>query len=43
VRRPQLTVITLDVDNRMFRWGFGKNKGKWFFRIDLWVKALRIS
>ena len=29
--------IILDVDNRMLRFGFGKHKGIWFVRIDLWI------
>lgn len=38
-----LTKIPLDKDNRMFRIGFGKNNGTWFFRIDLWSIGLRIK
>lgn len=37
------TWITLDKDNRMLRLGLGKNKGKWFVRIDLWCFGLRLS
>lgn len=38
-----LTKIPLDKDNRMLRAGFGKNDGKWFARIDIWVIGLRIT
>jgi len=35
--------IPLDSDNRMLRFGFGKHKGKWFLRIDLWWKGFRLK
>jgi hypothetical protein len=35
--------IPLDKDNRMLRIGFGKNKGQYFFRIDLWFIGFRIK
>ena len=35
--------ILLDKDNRMLRIGFGKYKGTWFFRIDLWSKGYRFK
>ena len=35
--------INLDKDNRMLRIGFGKNKGDWFFRIDLWYFGIRFK
>lgn len=35
--------ILMDIDNRMLRIGFGKNKGQWFFRIDLWFIGLRLK
>jgi len=38
-----ITKIVLDKDDRMLRIGFGKNKGNWFFRIDLWVVGYRIT
>lgn len=38
-----ITKIPLDKDNRMLRIGFGKNKGSWFFRIDLWVVGYRFK
>jgi hypothetical protein len=38
-----LTKILLDKDDRMLRIGFGKNKGNWFFRIDLWYVGYRIT
>jgi hypothetical protein len=38
-----LTKILLDKDDRMLRIGFGKNKGNWFFRIDLWRVGYRIT
>lgn len=37
-----MTYIKLDKDNRMLRLGFGKNKGRWFARIDLWLFGVRI-
>lgn len=39
----KLTKIDLDQNNRMLRVGFGKHDGKWFFRVDLWYTALRIT
>lgn len=36
-----MTKIPLDKDNRMLRVGFGKNNGKWFFRVDLWFAGYR--
>jgi hypothetical protein len=39
----KLTVVDMDEDNRMLRVGFGKNKGKWFSRLDLWWKGFRLS
>ncbi len=38
-----MTVIKLDQDNRMLRFGFGKNKGRWFARADLWWVGVRVS
>lgn len=35
--------IKLDKNNRMLRIGFGKNKGDWFIRIDLWWLGLRMK
>jgi len=35
--------IPLDSDNRMLRLGFGKHKGNWFLRIDLWYKGFRLK
>lgn len=35
--------IPLDKDNRMIRIGFGKNKGNWFFRIDLWYIGIKFK
>lgn len=35
--------IILDKDNRMLRIGFGRNKGLWFFRIDLWWVGYRLK
>jgi hypothetical protein len=37
------TTIPLDLDNRMLRFGFGKNKGVWFLRLDLWFFGVRIT
>ena len=38
-----MTIIPLDKDNRMLRIGFGKNKGAWFARIDLWCIGIRLT
>lgn len=35
--------ILLNKSNRMLRIGFGKNKGNWFIRIDLWFLGLRFT
>jgi hypothetical protein len=35
--------ISLDKNSRMLRIGFGKNEGRWFFRIDLWFAGYRIK
>ncbi len=35
--------IQLDKDNRMLRIGFGKNKGLWFLRVDLWFAGYRFK
>ena len=35
--------IPLDSNNRMLRAGFGKNRGKWFARVDLWFFGVRLS
>lgn len=37
-----MTTIQLDKNNRMLRFGFGKNQGKWFVRLDLWFKGFRL-
>lgn len=38
-----IETIHLDRNNRMLRIGFGKNNGRWFFRIDLWFIGIRIK
>lgn len=38
-----ITKILLDKDNRLFRCGFGKHNGVWFFRIDLWTRGYRFK
>lgn len=39
-----LTKIPLGAGpNRMLRIGFGKNEGRWFFRVDLWTTGWRIT
>jgi hypothetical protein len=38
-----ITKIPLEPNNRMLRIGFGKNNGKWFFRVDLWFAGFRLS
>lgn len=35
--------IPLNRDNRMLRFGVGKNYGHWFVRIDLWWVAWRFT
>lgn len=35
--------LKLDKENRMVRVGFGKNKGSWFARIDLWFVGYRVT
>lgn len=39
----RLQKIKLDSDNRMLRFGFGKNQGRWFARLDLWFFGVRLS
>jgi hypothetical protein len=39
--RRHVTVEHLDVNNRMARIGGGKNKGRGFFRVDLWWVGVR--
>lgn len=39
----KITKLNLDPTNRMLRIGFGKNDGKWFFRIDLWIVGFRVT
>lgn len=39
----KVTKLTLEVNNRMMRIGFGKNNGAWFFRVDLWAVGYRIT
>ena len=38
-----IETINLDPDNRMLRIGFGLNKQRPFFRIDLWWIGFRIT
>ena len=35
--------VTMDVDNRMIRIAYGKNKGRKFFRIDFWSVGYRVT
>lgn len=35
--------LYLAPENEMIRIGFGRNEGRWFFRIDLWRIGLRVS
>jgi len=39
----EITAIELDEKNRMLRVGFGLHNGKWFFRIDFWMRGYRIT
>ena len=41
-RNKMLNKITLDKENRMLRFGFGKHAGTWFIRIDLWWIGIRL-
>lgn len=43
VKTKIITKIPLDENCRMLRIGFGKNNGKWFFRIDLWNVGFRFK
>lgn len=36
-------IIDLDSNNNMLRFGFGKHKGNWFMRIDLWWYGIRLT
>lgn len=36
-----MTTITLNKNNRMLRFGFGKNAGRWFVRLDFWFFGIR--
>jgi len=38
-----MQLIKLNSDNRMLRIGFGKNRGRWFFRVDLWFGGIRLN
>lgn len=38
-----MELIPLDSNHRMIRVGFGKNKGIWFFRLDLWFFGVRFK
>lgn len=38
-----MSLLKLDKQNRMLRIGFGKHKGAWFFRIDLWFFGVRFA
>jgi hypothetical protein len=38
-----ITKVSLDKDNRMLRFGFGKHDGKWFVRLDLWFAGWRLT
>ena len=38
-----ITKIVMDTKNRMIRIGFGLNKGKRFFRVDLWYIGYRLT
>ena len=43
VPKMKIEKIKLDKNNRMLRIGFGKNKDRKFFRIDLWCVGYRLS
>jgi len=42
-KKKRIHKIILDQDNRMLRFGFGKNQGRWFLRIDLWFVGFRFN
>jgi hypothetical protein len=35
--------IIMEPEGRMIRFGFGKNKGRWFARVDLWTIGYRLA
>ena len=39
----KFTKINLDAPNRMLRFGFGLNNGRFFIRLDLWFFGVRLS
>ena len=39
----RLDKIPLDQNNRMLRFGFGKNNSTWFIRINLWFIGFRLK
>lgn len=34
--------LVLEKGDRMVRIGAGQNKGRWFFRVDLWAVGFRV-
>jgi len=42
-KRKRIHTIRLDQYNRMLRFGFGKNQGRWFLRVDLWFIGFRLN
>jgi len=38
-----VTSLKLDPGYRMIRIGFGQFDSKWFFRVDLWAVAIRVT
>ena len=41
--KKMVKIIKLNRENRMLRFGFGKNKSIWFIRLDLWLCGIRIT
>lgn len=39
----ETSVVRMDAANRKARIGFGKNEGKFYFRIDAWFIGYRIN
>lgn len=43
LRSIEVTILSMDRENRMLRLGVGKHNGIWFIRLDLWWKGIRLS
>jgi len=36
-------ILPMSEGNRMVRFGFGQNEGRWFIRLDLWHYGFRYA